>query len=62
MLRANSPQSVTATKRLLVAQNKAWLDAAVAQALITNSEARNTRDFHEGVAAFLEKRKPVWGK
>lgn len=62
MLKGNSPQSLAATKCLLIAQNKAWLDDAVTQALITNSEARETHDFHEGVAAFLEKRKPVWGK
>ena len=61
-LKANSPESMAATKRLLAAQNKAWLDAAIAEALVANAEARATHDFREGVASFLEKRKPVWGK
>lgn len=59
---ANSPQSLRATKRLLVAQNKAWLDAAVETAIEANAESRNTPDFREGIAAFLEKRKAVWRK
>jgi methylglutaconyl-CoA hydratase len=57
---ANSPQSLAATKRLLAAQNKAWLDAAIEASLEANTEARRTADFREGVAAFLEKRKPTW--
>jgi len=57
---ANSPQALAATKRLLAAQNKAWLDTAVEAALKANVQARQTADFSEGVAAFLEKRKPVW--
>ncbi|MEO8736667.1 MAG: enoyl-CoA hydratase-related protein [Edaphobacter sp.] len=61
-LKANSPESMAATKRLLAAQNKAWLDTAIEHALAENSDARATYDFREGVAAFLEKRKPVWGK
>ena len=59
-LAANSPQSLAATKRLMAAQNKSWLDAAIAEAMETNAKARETDDFHEGVAAFLEKRKPAW--
>jgi methylglutaconyl-CoA hydratase len=62
VLKGNSPEALAATKRLLRIQNKVWLDAAIAEALAANAEARRTRDFREGVAAFLEKRTPVWGK
>jgi methylglutaconyl-CoA hydratase len=57
---ANSPESLQATKRLMAAQNGAWLDAAVAESLEANAHSRETADFREGVAAFLEKRKPEW--
>jgi methylglutaconyl-CoA hydratase len=59
-LSANSPASIRATKKLLAAQTKAWLDAAIASSLEANAAARETADFYEGVAAFLEKRKPTW--
>jgi methylglutaconyl-CoA hydratase len=62
VLAANSPESLAATKRLLAAQNKVWLDAAIAQAMEANARARESGDFREGVAAFLEKRKPVWSR
>lgn len=58
----NSPQSLRATKQLLSAQNRAWLDAAIVAALEANAASRDTADFREGVAAFLEKRKPGWKK
>jgi methylglutaconyl-CoA hydratase len=60
VLMANSPQSLAATKLLLARQSSTWLDAAVAQALEANATSRETADFREGIAAFLEKRKPVW--
>lgn len=61
-LAANSPQSLQATKRLLSAQHKSWLDAATDEAMRANAQARETEDFREGVAAFLEKRKPNWSE
>jgi|SRR5580658_116304 methylglutaconyl-CoA hydratase len=62
ILAASSPESQAATKRLLAAQNKAWLDGAIALAMEANARSRETADFREGVAAFLEKRKPSWTK
>ena len=62
LLIANSPESLKATKRLMAAQNKAWLDTAFAEALEANAQSRETADFREGINAFLEKRKPVWGE
>lgn len=62
VLAANSPESLAATKRLLAAQNRVWLDAAIAQAMEANARARETADFREGIRSFLEKRKPVWAK
>jgi len=59
-LAGNSPESLAATKRLLAAQHKPWLDAAIAEAMEANARARETADFREGVAAFLEKRRPSW--
>ena len=60
VLKANSPQSIAATKRLLAAQQKEWLDGAIERALAANAQARQTHDFREGVASFLEKRTPMW--
>lgn len=62
VLMANSPQSLKATKLLLAQQNRASLDAAIAQALEANALSRETADFREGITAFLEKRKPAWNK
>ena len=59
-LASNSPASLAATKQLMAEQNKAWLDHAISLAMEANAQARETADFREGVAAFLEKRRPVW--
>jgi methylglutaconyl-CoA hydratase len=60
ILAQNSGESLKATKRLMAAQNKAWLDTAISEAMEANARARETTDFREGIAAFLEKRPPKW--
>jgi enoyl-CoA hydratase/carnithine racemase len=49
-----------ATKHLLHRQEIERLSRNLRAAVHTNAELRNTDDFREGVAAFLEKRKPIW--
>jgi methylglutaconyl-CoA hydratase len=56
----NSPSSVRATKRLINGFIAAPLDEQISAAIADNARIRTTADFREGVASFLEKRKPVW--
>jgi len=56
----NSPVSLTATKRLLSTYAADDLDRYSKAAVEQNAHIRTTADFHEGVTAFLEKRKPQW--
>lgn len=55
-----SPASVTRAKRLLTTAAAASLDADLERAVLENARMRCTPDFKEGLASFLEKRKPVW--
>jgi len=57
---AVSPGSVTRAKRLLVCAEAAAIDADLERAILENARIRCTPDFKEGIASFLEKRKPVW--
>jgi enoyl-CoA hydratase/carnithine racemase len=36
------------------------VDADLERAILENARIRGTTDFKEGLASFLEKRKPVW--
>lgn len=56
----NSPAAMRATKELLLAQSLPQLDAQIERAIAVSITARQQPDFREGVAAFLEKRKPAW--
>ena len=59
-LMENSPASLRATKQLLTAHAHAELDEQIESAIRENAGIRETADFREGIASFLEKRKPVW--
>ena len=55
-----SPSSLARAKRLLVSAVANSVDADLERAILENARIRCTPDFQEGVASFLEKRKPVW--
>lgn len=59
-LMENSPASLRYTKRLLSDAARAELDPQMEIAVRENAAIRSTADFREGIAAFLEKRKPKW--
>jgi len=56
----NSPTSVRLTKRLINNFIRDVLDRQTEEAVAENAAIRQTADFREGVASFLEKRKPRW--
>jgi len=55
-----SPGSLSRAKRLLVSAEQAGVDADLERAVLENARIRCTPDFKEGIASFLEKRKPIW--
>ena len=55
-----SPSSLTRAKHLLTSAAAAGIDHDLERAILENARIRCTPDFKEGVASFLEKRKPVW--
>ena len=57
---SNSPSSVLGTKRLMRRYAEAEVDRELEMAVEENVKIRATGDFQEGVASFLEKRKPEW--
>ena len=57
---AASPSSVTRAKHLLVSSATASVDHDLERAVLESARVRCTPDFKEGIAAFLEKRKPIW--
>jgi methylglutaconyl-CoA hydratase len=55
-----SPSSLTRAKHLLTSSAAAGIDHDLERAILENARIRCTPDFKEGVASFLEKRKPIW--
>ena len=60
LLLKNSPESMSAVKKLLSGFAKDRLDRDLSRAMRWNEKIRNSADFREGLRAFLEKREPVW--
>ncbi len=57
---ASSPTSLARTKQLLCRYAEDEIDRQLAIAIEENARIRSTADFREGLASFLEKRKPNW--
>jgi methylglutaconyl-CoA hydratase len=57
---AASPSSLLHTKHLLIASEASSVDRELEAAIEASAFVRDTPDFKEGLAAFLEKRPPKW--
>jgi methylglutaconyl-CoA hydratase len=55
-----SPASLAATKKLLNSYSGRDLKWQLEAAIEANAAIRATKDFHEGISSFLEKREPKW--
>jgi methylglutaconyl-CoA hydratase len=55
-----SPSSLTRAKHLLTSAAAPGIDHDLERAILENARIRCTPDFKEGIASFLEKRKPIW--
>jgi len=56
----NSPAALRLTKKLLNSYVAKSLDKQIESAVHENAAIRSTPEFKEGIASFLEKRKPSW--
>lgn len=59
-LSKNSPQAMATVKAAFWPLHEMGVDQALKHAAELNARARESRDCKEGIAAFLEKRKPGW--
>jgi len=59
-LAALSPIALIYTKRLVIKFGAEQIDRELEAAIEESARIRTTADFREGLAAFLEKRKPMW--
>ena len=57
-----SPSAIAMTKKLLLSYDRVAIRAELESAIEASADIRQTPDFKEGVASFLEKRPPKWGK
>jgi methylglutaconyl-CoA hydratase len=57
---ASSPSSIAMTKHLILEWHRPEIERDLAIAIRESAEIRRTADFREGLASFLEKRKPAW--
>ncbi len=61
LLMINSPAALTAAKALIRMVDRPLDDDVIAATAASIADQRASADGREGVVAFLEKRKPVWG-